>query len=98
MFWADEFAQTIIDSGKHRPYWVDDMKTPSGRVHIGSIRAVVTHELIYRALKNLGEDVKLTYVLEDHDPMDGLPIYVNQDEYKKHLGKPLYLIPSPEPG
>ncbi len=80
------------------PYWVDDMKTPSGRVHIGSVRAVVTHDLIRRALSDKGKRATFTYVLEDHDPMDGLPVYVDQVEYRKHMGKPLFLIPSPEPG
>ncbi|OGV90613.1 lysine--tRNA ligase [Microgenomates group bacterium RIFCSPLOWO2_01_FULL_46_13] len=98
MFWADEFAQTIIDSGKHRPYWVDDMKTPSGRVHIGSVRAVVTHELIYRALKDRGVSVTFSYVLEDHDPMDGLPVYLDQKKFTPHLGRPLFQIPSPDSG
>lgn len=98
MHWADRIAKEIIASGKYKPYWVDDMKTPSGRVHIGSVRAALTHELIYRSLKDLGKNVTFSYVLEDHDPMDGLPVYVDQEEYKKHLGKPLYAVPSPDPG
>ena len=98
MFWADKIADEIIKSGRYKPYWVDDMKTPSGRVHIGSVRAVLTHELIYKALKHREKKIDFSYVLEDHDPMDGLPVYVDQEEYKKHLGKPLYLVPSSEPG
>ncbi|EKD58057.1 MAG: hypothetical protein ACD_57C00036G0003 [uncultured bacterium] len=98
MYWADKIANEIIDSKQHLPYWVDDMKTPSGRVHIGSVRAVVTHDLIRRALFDLGKKVTFTYVLEDHDPMDGLPIYVDQEKYRQEMGKPLFMIPSPEPG
>lgn len=98
MHWADDLADQILKSGKHKPYWVDDMKTPSGRVHIGSVRAVVTHELIYRVLKDRGVDVAFSYVLEDHDPMDGLPVYVDQKKFSMHLGKPLFQVPSPEKG
>jgi len=98
MHWADKIAKEIVASGKYKPYWVDDMKTPSGRVHIGSVRAAVTHELIFRALKDLNKSVTFSYILEDHDPMDGLPIYVDQEIYKKYLGQPLYSIPSPDPG
>lgn len=98
MYWADKFADQIIKSDKYKPYWVDDMKTPSGRVHIGSVRAVVTHDLIYKALKDRGVDATFSYVLEDHDPMDGIPIYLDEEKYKEHLGKPLYHIPSPKPG
>lgn len=96
--WADELANRIIASGSYLPYWVDDMKTPSGRVHIGSVRAVVTHNLIYRALQDKGQAVTFSYVLDDHDPMDSLPVYLNQEEFRPHLGKPLHEIPSPDPG
>ncbi len=98
MYWADKFADHIIKSGQHKPYWVDDMKTPSGKVHIGSVRAIVTHDLIYKALKDRGVDATFSYVLEDHDPMDGIPVYLDQEKYKQHLGKPLYHVPSPKPG
>src|SRR3989344_7029912 len=98
MYWADKFADQIIKSGKYQPYWVDDMKTPSGKVHIGSVRAIVTHDLIYKALKDRGVDVTFSYVLEDHDPMDGIPVYLDQEKYQQHLGKPLYHVQSPKPG
>ena len=38
MFWADRIATQIIDSEKFTPYWVDDMFTPSGFAHIGSLQ------------------------------------------------------------
>lgn len=98
MFWADEFADRIVKSGKYKPYWVDDMKTPSGRVHIGSVRAALTHELIYRALRDRRVNATFSYVLDDHDPMDSLPTYLEEKKFRKHLGKPLYKIPSPEKG
>ncbi len=98
MYWADNFATKIIKSKNYQPYWVDDMKTPSGRVHIGSVRAVLTHDLLFRALKDQGADVQFSYVLEDHDPLDKLPHYIDQEKFSPHLGKPLYKIPSPEKG
>lgn len=98
MHWADEFAKRIVKSGKYKPYWVDDMKTPSGRVHIGSIRAVLTHELTYRALLALQKKVNFSYVLDDQDPFDKIPAYLDEKKYREHLGKPLYKVPSPETG
>lgn len=98
MFWADKVAEEIIDSGKYKPYWVDDMKTPSGRVHVGALRGVVVHDLAYKALKNKGVDVKFTYVFEDHDPMDDIPAYLPREKFEKYLGMPLFKIPSPEEG
>lgn len=96
MFWADKVAQEIINSGKYKPYWVDDMKTPSGRVHVGALRGVVVHDLAYKALKDKGVDAKFTYVFEDHDPMDDIPAYLPREKFEQYLGMPLFKIPSPE--
>lgn len=98
MFWADKVAEEIIASGKFKPYWVDDMKTPSGRVHVGALRGVVVHDLVYKALKEKGQKVKFSYVFEDHDPMDDIPSYLPREKYEKYLGMPLFNIPSPETG
>ncbi len=98
MFWADKVAQQIIDSGNYRPFWVDDMKTPSGRVHVGSMLGVVFHDLVYKALKDKGQDVQYTYVFENHDPMDDIPSYLPREKFEKYLGMPLFAIPSPVEG
>ena len=98
MFWADSVAEEIIKSKKYKPYWVDDMKTPSGRVHVGALRGVVVHDLAFKALKSKGVDANFTYVFEDHDPMDDIPSYLDREKYEKYLGMPLFKIPSPEPG
>ncbi|MBI5044988.1 MAG: lysine--tRNA ligase [Candidatus Levybacteria bacterium] len=98
MFWADKIAKEIIASGKHKPYWVDDMKTPSGRVHVGALLGVVIHDLVFRALKDTGADVVYTYVFENHDPMDDIPSYLPREKFEKYLGMPLFAIPSPVDG
>lgn len=97
MFWADKFVKQIIASGKYKPYWVDDMKTPSGRIHVGSLRGVIVHDLLYKAL--LASKVKASYsfVFNDMDPMDGFPQYL-PSSFKKYMGFPLFKIPSPEKG
>src|SRR3989344_5601937 len=96
MYWADKIAKEIIRSGKYKPYWVDDMKTPSGRIHVGSLRGVLIHELVWRALKHAGEEATFTYVFDDHDPMDALPVYLEKEKWDKYLGQPLFTVPSPD--
>lgn len=98
MFWADKVASEIKSSGKYKPYWVDDMKTPSGRVHVGALRGVVVHDLAYKALLDKGEKATYTYVFENHDPMDDIPSYLDKNKYEKYLGMPLFKIPSPVEG
>jgi lysyl-tRNA synthetase class 1 len=97
MFWADEFADQIIKSGKYKPYHVDDMKTPSGRIHVGALRGVVVHDLIHRALLDRKAKSVYTYVFNDMDPMDAFPHYL-PESFRQYMGWPLYKIPSPEPG
>lgn len=97
MFWADKVANEIISSGRYKPYWVDDMKTPSGRIHVGGLRAVTTHDIVYKALLSAGVKAKFTYVFDNHDPMDSFPEYLPK-EYKQYLGVPLFMIPSPQKG
>ena len=97
MFWADQVISEIIKSGKYKPYHVDDMKTPSGRIHVGALRGVVVHGLLAQVLKEKEKKVKFTWVFNDMDPMDGFPHYL-QAKFKKYMGWPLFKIPSPQPG
>ncbi len=97
MFWADRVAEEL-KKRKLPLEWVDDMKTPSGRIHVGSLRGVVVHDLVYKALLSKGVRAKYTYVFDDHDPMDALPLYLPKDEFERYLGMPLYKIPSPVKG
>ncbi|MBI5451862.1 lysine--tRNA ligase [Candidatus Gottesmanbacteria bacterium] len=97
MFWADRIAKEIISTKKYKPYWVDDMFTPSGFAHIGSLRGPLVHDLIYRALIDDKVKASSTYIFNDFDPIDGLPPEL-VNKFKQYLGFPLRLAPSPEPG
>lgn len=97
MFWADEVAQQL-KKRKLPLEWVDDMKTPSGRIHVGSLFGVVFHDLVFKALQDQGVKTKYTYVFENHDPMDDIPSYLPREKFEKYLGMPLFSIPSPVEG
>ncbi len=97
MIWVDREAKKMKE--RNLPLeWVDDMKTPSGRVHVGALRGVVIHDLMYKGLVDAGVNAKFTYVINDHDPMDGMPSYLDAKKWNKYMGMPLYKIPPPEPG
>ncbi len=49
MFWADEIAAQA-----EGPQVVNDSKTPSGTIHVGSLRGVIIHDAIVRALRDAG--------------------------------------------
>ena len=65
MDWADELAASV--SG---PQVVNDSKTPSGTVHVGSLRGPVILDTITRALRARGLETELLYGVDDLDPMD----------------------------
>lgn len=97
MYWADRVAKEIIDSGKFKPYWVDDMFTPSGFAHIGSLRGPLVHDLIFKALKHAGTEATFSFVINDFDPIDGLPEDL-KEKFSKYLGFPVRRVPSPVEG
>ena len=93
MFWADKIAQEVSKTKK--PQLIDDAKTPSGRIHVGALRGVIIHDLIFKALQEAGVKVRYTFIFDDLDPMDSLPVYLPKEKYEKYMGIPLKNIPAP---
>ncbi|GAB4354031.1 MAG: lysine--tRNA ligase [Cyanophyceae cyanobacterium] len=91
MFWADKIAADV-----QGPQVVNDSKTPSGRVHVGSVRGVIVHDTIYRALKQASKPVKFLYGTDDYDALDTVPSYLDRDRFERYLGWPLCNVPSPD--
>src|SRR3989344_8983978 len=96
MFCADKIAQDVEQKfGTTGPIVIRDEKTPSGRVHIGSMRGVAIHGAISEALNDRGIPNIFKYEFNDLDPMDGFPEYL-PEEFRKYMGMPLSHIPSPD--
>jgi len=101
MYWADRIAREIRDTRKPRngrTFLVRDEKTLSGRVHVGSMRGVAIHGLVHEVLAENGVASEFRYELNDFDPFDSIPSYLDTATFETHLGKPLYAVPSPEDG
>ncbi len=100
MFWADRVAKEIQDERAKggKKLIIRDEKTLSGRVHIGSMRGVAIHGIVSEVLSEHGVENEYLYELNDFDPFDTVPGYLDQEKFKEHLGKPLYAVPSPEVG
>ena len=98
MFWADDIVDNIEEHFKKKiadgvPLIIRDEKTLSGRVHIGSARGIVLHGLIGQILTERKIANSNMFELNDNDPMDGLPVYVDQQKFEPHMGKPLFAVP-----
>jgi lysyl-tRNA synthetase class 1 len=101
MFWLDRIFGQIETELKDKiasgnTLIIRDEKTASGRVHIGSMRALALHAAIAERLEEARIPHIFKYEINDMDAMDGLPTYLDQEIYKKEMGKPLYKIPSPD--
>ncbi len=96
MFWADRIAGEIeARFGTVRSILIRDEKTPSGRVHVGSMRGVAIHGAVSEALGDKGVKNVFKYEFNDMDPMDGFPEYL-PEEFRQYMGRPLRDIPSPD--
>jgi len=89
VFWADELAAEFDG-----PQVVNDSKTPSGTVHIGSLRGVVLHDAIHRALLAAGRPSRFLYGVDDLDPMDAQAL-LTPDAVERYMGVPLAHVPAP---
>ena len=87
MDWADELASRV--SG---PQVINDSKTPSGTVHVGSLRGPVILDVITRALRATGHETTLLYGIDDLDAMDAQAL-LTPDAVDRYMGVPLAHIP-----
>jgi lysyl-tRNA synthetase class 1 len=87
MEWADELAAKVAG-----PQVVNDSKTPSGTVHVGSLRGPVILDVITRALRAHGVETTLLYGVDDMDPMDAQAL-LTPDAVEAAMGRPLAHVP-----
>jgi lysyl-tRNA synthetase class 1 len=90
--WADVIADNVAATGEG--HIIATGITPSGNIHIGNLREVMTADGAYRALGDAGADAELIYIGDTFDPLRKVYPFLS-DDYAEHVGKPLYAIPCP---
>ena len=95
--WADEAAQKIIrEKGEKELYTCASGITPSGTVHIGNFREIISVDLVARALRSLGKQVRFIYSWDDYDVFRKVPLNMpKRDELEKFLRFPIKMVPDP---
>lgn len=68
--------------------------TPSGNIHVGNMREVVTADAIFRAMEDIGKTARLIYIADTFDPLRTVYPFLPA-EYKQYVGMPLSEIPDP---
>lgn len=90
--WADVIADEVLTKGKK--HLVATGITPSGHIHIGNMREVVTADVAYRALVDKGAEAEFIYIADTYDPLRKVYPFLDES-YAEHVGKPLSEIPCP---
>jgi lysyl-tRNA synthetase class 1 len=95
--WADETAERIIrEKGEKDQYTCASGITPSGTVHIGNFREIISVDLVVRALRDLGKKVRFIYSWDDYDVFRKVPKNMpKQEELKNYLRFPITMVPDP---
>ena len=84
MFWADKEARKVISfHGEKKNYVCASGITPSGTVHIGNFREIITVDLVVKALENLGKKVRFIYSWDDFDRLRKIPGNLDKNAQKK---------------
>ncbi|NLA98579.1 MAG: lysine--tRNA ligase, partial [Spirochaetales bacterium] len=93
--WADIYADKIIrEKGEKEVYTCASGITPSGTVHIGNFREIISVELVVRALRAKGKKVRFIYSWDDYDVFRKVPKNMPQPELlATFLRKPITLVP-----
>ncbi len=87
--WADVIAHEV--SG---PQIIATGITPSGNIHVGNLREVVTGDAIRRAIESNGGKGNLIFVADTFDPLRTVYPFL-PPRFKKYVGMPLSEIPDP---
>jgi lysyl-tRNA synthetase class 1 len=94
--WADLTADKLIRQEDKDTYTLASGITPSGVVHFGNFREVMTTELVARGLKKRGKKVRFIFSWDDFDTFRKVPANLpKQDELAKFLFQPIVDTPDP---
>ncbi|MCL2520934.1 MAG: lysine--tRNA ligase [Spirochaetaceae bacterium] len=72
--WADIWAAKVVrEKGEKPQYTCASGITPSGTVHIGNFREIISVDLVVRGLRALGKKVRFIYSWDDYDVFRKVP-------------------------
>ncbi len=90
MHWSESLLKNV--SGVQK---ISTGISPSGPIHIGNMREILTGDIIYKEARKLGIDASFIYLCDDIDPLRKVYPFLPKS-YEKYVGHPLSKIPAPE--
>ncbi|WP_093661534.1 lysine--tRNA ligase [Streptomyces wuyuanensis] len=99
--WVSRFADDVIAESERRapgkPVVVASGLSPSGPIHLGNLREVMTPHLVADEIRRRGHEVRHVISWDDYDRYRKVPAGVEgvDDSWGEHIGKPLTSVPAP---
>lgn len=94
MHWADVLAKEAAPRADH--HVLATAITPSGPIHVGNMREVLTTEMVFRSLRDVERaDCELLYIADSYDPLRKVYPFLDPKVYEPYVGRPLREIPCP---
>ncbi|SOR79965.1 Lysine-tRNA ligase [Streptomyces chartreusis NRRL 3882] len=101
--WVSRFADEVIEESERRapgkPVVVASGLSPSGPIHLGNLREVMTPHLVADEIRRRGYQVRHLISWDDYDRYRKVPqgiAGVDEEAWKEHIGKPLTSVPAPK--
>jgi lysyl-tRNA synthetase class 1 len=95
MQWLNKIIDEVVAQHPEGEIVVSSGVSPSGKYHLGTLREVLTAEVIMQALRQRGRDSRHIHVVDDLDPFRKVPSGLPA-EYEQYLGRPLCDTPAPD--
>ncbi|WP_225835183.1 lysine--tRNA ligase [Streptomyces sp. NK08204] len=100
--WVSRFADEVIEESERRapgkPVVVASGLSPSGPIHLGNLREVMTPHLVADEIRRRGRQVRHLISWDDYDRYRKVPAGVAgvDESWAEHIGKPLTSVPAPK--
>ncbi|MFF4304187.1 lysine--tRNA ligase [Streptomyces sp. NPDC001601] len=100
--WVSRFADEVIEESERRapgkPVVVASGLSPSGPIHLGNLREVMTPHLVADEVRRRGYQVRHLISWDDYDRYRKVPngIAGVDESWAEHIGKPLTSVPAPQ--
>ena len=85
MHWADVVADKLLESGKE--HVISSGITPSGPIHLGSMREILTADAVVRSVNHKGGKAKLVYIADNADPLRKVYPFLDNEKYEEFVGR-----------
>ncbi|MFD7898044.1 lysine--tRNA ligase [Streptomyces sp. NPDC059743] len=99
--WVSRFADDVIAESERRapgkPVVVASGLSPSGPIHLGNLREVMTPHLVADEIRRRGYEVRHLISWDDYDRYRKVPAGVpgTDTSWAEHIGRPLTSVPAP---